>query len=141
MSTVIADFWIGSPSGESSLHLSAGGADWPRHFWAELRQAGLSCKVRVSAWDPSGINKFSKAFQEMNASWKGWDGEKEWESTEGELQLKFSMNAKGGILVTVRLRDPYLWSVTTKLGTESGDTLSQLVKSAEAFQAVLDGAA
>jgi Family of unknown function (DUF6228) len=141
MNAVLAEFWLGSRSGGPSLHLVAGGPDWPRYFWAELKETGLDCRARVSAWDPSGVNKFSKVFREMNEAWRGWEGEKVWKSTEGELQLRFSINAKGGISIDVHLRDPYRWNVTTHLGAESGDTLSALAKSAEAFQGALDGAA
>jgi hypothetical protein len=141
MTTRAAEFWIGAPSEESNLRLLAGGPEWPDYFMAELREPGLDCRTRVAARDPSGVSKFSAVFQEMADSWKGWDGEKVWQSPEGELELRFTMSAVGSITVMVMLRDPYSWAVTTELGSESGDTLTQLARDAAAFQAALDGAA
>jgi|SRR5450830_366123 hypothetical protein len=134
------ELWIRSPGGESSLHLLGHGPDWPAYFWAELEDAGLKCRARVSAVDPSG-RKFSTVFREIDESWRGWEGERVWESPEGELELRFSMSATGRITVKVMLRDPYRWTARTELSLQSGDELSQLAKDAQAFQDLLENAA
>jgi hypothetical protein len=135
-----AEFFLGSAEG-SYLRLVAGGPDWPLHFWAELHEPGLECRLKVSAWDPSGINKFSTVFKEMSDASRGWEGEKVWRSTEGELELRFQMNPTGQIAIEVALRDPYRWMVETQLSSQSGESLRSLAKSAEKFQAMLEHAA
>lgn len=137
---MLAELWIGEPSSESNLRLLAGGEGWPEYFLAQLKASGLSCRARVSTHDPSGCNQMSRVFAEMNQSWKGWEGEKVWRSTDGELELKFSMSATGAIRIDVRLRDSGMcdWKVATTLAAQSGDELSRLARQAARFQAMLD---
>jgi hypothetical protein len=68
------------------------------------------------------------------------EGEKVWESLEGELQLSFRMDSVGHVQIDVRMRDVYHWEVSTTLYTESG-ALDQLARDAEAFQVALETAA
>lgn len=140
---MVAEFWIGEPSSESNLRLLAGGEGWPEYFLAELKAPGLSCRGRVATHDPSGCNQLARVFAEMNQSWKGWEGEKVWRSTDGELELRFSMSAVGAIRIDVRLRNcvKYEWEVATTLAAQSGDELSRLARQAARFQAMLDDAA
>jgi len=57
----------------------------------------------------------------MAESWRGWEGEKVWESPEGELELRFTIGATGGIVIKVMLRDIYRWTTRTVLFFNSGD--------------------
>ena len=132
--------WIPASDSSARLHLIGLQPDWPGYYWAELEDVGLSCRARVMSHDPGG-RRFGDVFRDMNDSWRGWQGEKHWESPEGELELRFSMSATGNIGVKVALRDPYRWTARTTMGTQSGDSLSQLLKEAERFEARLESAA
>ena len=139
MNSQIREFQIQSLDEAASLRLVGGGSDWPEYFWAELTRSDLRCRARVATFEPRGL-RFSSVFREMADAWRGWDGEKLWESLEGELRLSFRMDSLGPVQVEVRLRDVYHWDVRTTLVTESG-ALEPLAKSAEAFQLALESAA
>jgi hypothetical protein len=78
----------------------------------------------------------------MAESWKGWQGEKVWQSLEGELRIACSVDALGHVKasVTILAGLPRRWEVHAVLYTESG-ALDGLAREAEAFQNALETAA
>jgi hypothetical protein len=134
------EFVMRSVDDGAALRLVGSAPDWPEYFSATLERPGLNCRVRVYAYEPRG-QRFSTIFREMAAvAWKGWEGEKAWESLEGEIRLSFRMDSTGHVNVRVQIRDVYHWQIDTLLTLESG-ALASLAGDAEAFQTALEASA
>jgi len=131
------EFVIRSVDDGTVLRLAGSAPAWPGYFCAYLDRPGLSCRIRVCAYEPRG-QRFSTIFREMAAAaWKGWEGDKAWESLEGEIRLSFRMDSSGHVNVEVQMRDVYNWQIDTSLTLESGG-LASLADDAEAFQRALE---
>jgi hypothetical protein len=73
------------------------------YFRVTIRSQYMSAFTRVYAFDPFDYN-LTKFFKELAENWKGFDGEKVWESLEGEFKLACASDRLGhfGITVTIR---------------------------------------
>jgi len=74
-------------------------------------------------------------FANMASHWKGWSGEKSWESLEGELKLRCTSDTGGHITIQVELTSghghvPPTWKLGAVLVTEAGqlDTIASNFK-------------
>jgi len=76
------EFTIQSLENGATLRLVGLAPDWPDYFWAELSRPGLECRSRVYTYEPRDC-RFSAIFRQMADAWKGWNGEKSWESLDG----------------------------------------------------------
>ena len=74
-------------------------------------------EFQTAPWLPDPV----KFFDELGAQWKGWQGEKAWQSTGSTLQLTATRDGVGHICLKARIRelvDPY--SVTVPLYFDAG---------------------
>jgi hypothetical protein len=67
----------------------------------QLSGGGVEASERV--WDHMPQN-WSRFFQAMAESWRGWDGERVIESLEGQLRLSCTTDRLGHVAVRVHLR-------------------------------------
>ncbi|MEM6433115.1 MAG: DUF6228 family protein [Cyanobacteria bacterium P01_D01_bin.115] len=81
-----------------------------------------SATRRVYAYtDGTGIVRL---FAEAAHEWKGWNGDKVWESLESELRIELRIDRLGHVIVAVRVRsdpggaDP--WQLEAELGLDAG---------------------
>lgn len=95
---------------------------------------GVSATARVYA----GYLQFhpTPLFADMARDWRGWSGEKEWESLEGELRLRCSRDRFGHVFVRVRLRsgiDVCDWCLAATVMVEAGQLQSIAAQAARFF--------
>jgi hypothetical protein len=106
--------------------------DGSEHFRVAIRSLNLSASIQVYAWNPfgSGLEQF---FEDIAASWRGWDGEKKWTSLEGELSLVCTTDKLGHIAIEATLYDG--WNVRNVFYVEAGQ-LEQLALDIRKFFAI-----
>jgi hypothetical protein len=87
-------------------------------FVASIRRSGLKAEVRVVDFSGSGMWSLSLFFQSLAAEWRGWEGEKVWESLEEHLTLRCTSDKKGHAYLTVRVGENKMgaeWSAEATL--------------------------
>jgi len=116
-------------------------SDVPRAFgpygsWEyEARLAAHSVTARVKVYDhvPTRFHEF---FVGLAENWKGWPGERHYESLEPMLKLSARHNGKGVAEFTVLLRagasTTFDWSVSQRLSIELGQ-LQRIAEAAREF--------
>jgi hypothetical protein len=90
------------------------------YFTVELEDPSIQAKSRVYMYRGEGIVDL---FVGMANDWKGWSGERTWESLEGEFTLACSSDKAGHVVIRVMLSEihlPRLWQVKTEVRTEAG---------------------
>ena len=101
----------------------------PWEYVAELAAGSVSARVEVYDHMPSRFREF---FSGLAQEWKGWAGERHYESLEPMLKLSAKHDGKGFALFTLLLRagarESFSWSVSQRLTVELG----QLGKVAQA---------
>jgi hypothetical protein len=105
----------------------------PWEYVAEVRTTSLSARVEVYDHLP---NRFREFFEGLAGDWKGWTGERSYESLEPMLRLSVEHDGKGFALFTVLLRagaaEDFGWSVSQRLSVELGQ-LSGIAEAAGQF--------
>ncbi len=74
-------------------------------------------------------------FEDLAANWKGWEGDKEWGSIEGDFRIIASIDHLGHIALQVRLRSgPYSedWLIETGIEVDAGQ-IEQIAKDVKRF--------
>ena len=121
-----------------TIHSSDDGArfELTRHnrgnLIAELNGRGLQASVLVSSYMFEGFASF---FGGLATNWKGWQGERVWNSLEGELTLKAMSDRTGHVHVVVNVRDgaPPRWELSVVVALEAGQ-LDGLAARAHVFE-------
>jgi hypothetical protein len=101
-------------------------------FMVTLYNAPVNGTINLSDLGP---NRWAEYFEDLSKNWRGWKGEKEIESTEGDLILKATSDSLGHISVRIELRADQGgadWLVTGTLVLEAG-ALDMIAKSAKRF--------
>ena len=77
-----------------------------------LRVPGLDAGLRVSAHYAIGFDDLVKFFRGLASDWRGWQGERSYESLDHDLRLAAAHD--GHVQLAVRLREvrPDGWSAT-----------------------------
>ncbi|MEA5466693.1 DUF6228 family protein [Leptothoe sp. PORK10 BA2] len=102
------------------------------YFCVSVMAPDHSARRRVCAYtDRSGV---ARLFAEAARDWKGWSGEKVWESLEGELRIALTIDRLGHVIVALCIRsDPGSsdrWNLKSELGLDAGQ-LEAVAKNAE----------
>jgi hypothetical protein len=86
-----------------------------------LTGRGLSAVLDVeeAGWEPTSLADFLGA---LARDWRGWDGEREWQSAEAELRLTARHDKTNTVLVTVEIEEgaPPRWRCEAELELEPG---------------------
>ena len=77
--------------------------DVPGYFSVEVGDSDAHARLRVYAYAPEHLAAF---FANMAEEWRGWVGEKVWESLEGEMVLRATADRLGHVLLHVHLTAP-----------------------------------
>ena len=91
----------------------------------DIESGTVSTLVReYSSWLP-------RYFHDLSNSWRGWAGEKTFESLEGELLLSATHDGLGTVELWVTLRKPTppSWSASASLDLGAGADLEAVAKS------------
>ena len=106
------------------------------HYGVALRGADFNGAASVYAEkpveDPARLEDF---FRDLAANWRGWPGEKTYESLEEELLLKATSDCLGHTELEVRLTSgppPFHWMLRAALLIEAGQ-LESIAKHVEEF--------
>lgn len=88
---------------------------------ARLNGAGLEAAVVCpeAGWQPQGLADFLVSLDE---DWRGWEGERVWQSGEAELRLIARHDETNTVILTTVLEDgaPPRWSSTAELELDPG---------------------
>jgi hypothetical protein len=88
---------------------------------ARLIGRGLSASrtCAEAGWQPQSLWRF---LAELATDWRGWDGDRTWQSEEGELRLTAVHNKTNTVTVTAELEDgaPPRWKLTAELQLDPG---------------------
>lgn len=88
----------------------------------------LACR-QVYAGSSEGFAHLARYFDSLAESWRGWPGERVFESAEGDLCL--SATHDGHVRVSILLREsdkPRGWRVSAELHIEPGEQLSSIAR-------------
>jgi Family of unknown function (DUF6228) len=91
-----------------------------------LRVDGLDAPLRVSSHYATGFDDLAGFFQGLAADWRGWPGERAYESLEHELRLTATHN--GHVRIVVQLCQSSLpdgWSASGVLVIDPGEELTK----------------
>lgn len=102
------------------------------YFTVELFDPEVRARTRVYAYEPSQMTAF---FDDLARNWRGWPGNKLWESLEGECRMSAANDGKGHIDLNVSLRpspNPNAWRFDGVVLIEAGQ-LDSLVRTIEGF--------
>jgi Family of unknown function (DUF6228) len=95
------------------------------YVWARLRVDGLDAPLRVSSHYANGFDELAGFFQMLAADWRGWPGERSYESLEHELRL--TARHDGHVRIAVELRQSSLpdgWSASGVVIIDPGEELT-----------------
>ena len=91
-----------------------------------------AARSRIYVYEPNDLLRF---FAELASQWKGWAGEKEWNSVEGDLGLSCTSDSLGHVAMRVKLKsgiDQDDWCVQTVIHIDAGQ-LEELALIVKAF--------
>jgi hypothetical protein len=91
------------------------------YFTAKFHSPELTVTKRV--WGYTDCKLLVNLFEYLAQEWKGWDGEKDWASLEGEFSVSCSSDKKGHVHLKLRFRqyegrEP--WIAEPSLNLEAG---------------------
>jgi len=96
------------------------------YVWVRLRVNGLDASLRVSSHYATGFDDLAGFFRGLAADWRGWAGERAYESLEHDLRLTAIHN--GHIRIAVQLCQSSLpdgWSASAVLVIDPGEELTR----------------
>jgi hypothetical protein len=104
--------------------------------WASLRVSGLDASLRISAHYATGFDELVSFFRELAAGWRGWPGERTYESLEHDLRLVATHD--GHVRLAVRLRRstvPDGWPVDAVIRLDPGEEMTRVAEDVAAVLA------
>ncbi|MFD2441624.1 DUF6228 family protein [Paracoccus kondratievae] len=107
----------------------------PDYVDVTIETPNLRAMKRVFIYDNTSSGGFVEYFQMLAGHSSRWEGEKTWETLEGELHLGATCDAWGHVRLEIALRDYQLdWSVRCSLLFDLG-MLSEHASDAASFMA------
>jgi hypothetical protein len=129
------EFRLKSASGGAALEfssLSSRSGQEVFTYLARLSGGGVSAEVEVYDMAPP---RWSSFFADLASNWKGWPGEKRYESLEGHVALSCRADSTGHIRVRVCLRGDIGgsdWRAEDTILVEAGQ-LAAITRQSEIF--------
>jgi hypothetical protein len=102
------------------------------YFGVRIDGPAIRATAQVYDCDTVHLKEF---FADMAAQWKGWPGEKGWQSLEQELKLAATNDSIGHIRLAIQMRSghyEYDWTVSAAILLEAGQ-LDGIAKSVAEF--------
>lgn len=102
------------------------------YFTVAIEAPNANAVAKIYAYQAETLCAF---FADIARSWRGWDGEKNWASLEGELGLRATSDRLGHVTLGYTLRSGhglYDWCVAGALELEAGQ-LDRVAADAEGF--------
>jgi hypothetical protein len=105
-------------------------------------RADLSCGTTQAVVEFYGkdVRPISQLFSGLAEDWRGWEGERQWGSLDGEIELRATHDKLGTVTLAIRLRSDvyeadvrdFLWTTTALLFHDAGG-LDALAREAAQF--------
>jgi Family of unknown function (DUF6228) len=99
------------------------------YVWARLRVPYLDASLRVSAHYATSFDELVGFFRGLAADWRGWVGERTYESLERDLRLTATHD--GHVRLAVQLRQssiPDGWSASALVRLDPGEEMSRAAR-------------
>lgn len=96
------------------------------HVWVNLHVGGLDASWPVSPDYATGFDELAGFFRGLAADWRGWTGERTYESLEHDLQLTATHD--GHVRLAVRLSQSGLpdgWSASGVFRVDPGEEMTR----------------
>ena len=109
---------------EGTLHSPDGTTD---NLTVTVEQQGLRASKRV--WDFDGWSALLSFFEGLAVNWRGWDGNKNFDSLEGDFRL--SAKHDGHVRLSFELGEfdrPTPWAAKGELTLDPGEELTEAVE-------------
>jgi hypothetical protein len=91
-----------------------------------VRTPGLAARLQVQSHYAKGFDDLVAFFQGLAASWRGWQGEKAYESLEHDLRLTATHDGHVRLGVQMsRTSGPDGWSATVVLRLDPGEEMTR----------------
>jgi len=90
-------------------------------YAVKITRIDLHAAARV--WAGYTRSNPTEWFSELAERWSGWQGERKWQSLEGELRLAASHDRRGHISIRIELRCgpiDYDWTVAATVSVDAG---------------------
>jgi hypothetical protein len=103
---------------------------------ARLRVAGLDASLQVSAHYATGFAELAEFFRGLASDWRGWPGERVYQSLEHDLRLAAVHDGFGHVRLAVQLRQSSLpdgWSAAAVIWLDPGEELSRAAEDVAAM--------
>ena len=104
------------------------------YVWMHLRAGGLDASLRVSSHYATGFDELVGFFHGLAADWRGWPGERIYESLEHELRLTASHY--GHVRIAVQLHQSSLpdgWSASGAFRVDPGEEMTRAAEDVTAL--------
>lgn len=111
-------------------------AEGAEYYRVTLKAKDIIVSAKVYAFEP--YNNLSQFFNDLAAHWRGWNGEKQWSSLEGEFTLKCESDSCGHVSMDVVLKSGLYeddWSVQTGISIDAGQ-LEEIAANVKQFFSV-----
>ncbi len=90
------------------------------YFTATITAEGLKATGQIYAYGAATLTGF---FEELATAWRGWEGAKEWESVEGDLEFAATHDGLGNVTLRARvakLGEGWDWEAWCELTLDAG---------------------
>jgi hypothetical protein len=99
------------------------------YFRVTLKTENMMASLKVYIFDPFD-KAFCRYFAELAENWRGWNGIKQWNSLEGELQISSESDSLGHVTMDITLESYGSWKSQITLVFDAGqlDDISSKIK-------------
>jgi hypothetical protein len=99
------------------------------YFRVTLKTENMMASLKVYIFDPFD-KSFCHYFADIAENWRGWNGTKQWNSLESELQLSSESDSLGHITMDITLESYENWKTQIILVFDAGqlDDISSKIK-------------
>ena len=91
------------------------------YYRVALKAKNLIASAKIYAFEPH--SELAQYFSDLAVHWKGWNGEKKWNSLEREFTLSCTSDSQGHIAMEVELKsrvNEEYWSVLVEVNVDAG---------------------
>jgi hypothetical protein len=113
----------------SDVERGPGGEFW--YVRARLRVPELDASLRVFAHSWTGFDDLIVFFRGLAADWRGWLGERTYESLEHDLRLTATHDGHGHVRLAVEMRQcsvPDGWSAAAVVSIDPGEEMTRIAE-------------
>lgn len=110
----------------------------PQFLVADLRSEGLTATRGVVNNYATGFEDLAEFFEGIADDWRGWTGERDWRSVEGDLTI-MARHEYGHVQLRVGVRDArpgwgnHGWTASADLTIEPGEQLTRIAMDVRAL--------